>query len=344
MPGVADVDWTGRPGSPRARYEIDHQSAAARGVIPAQVAGTVRTLVAGETGAWAHFPREREPVPIVLRLARSQRSAPADISSLYFNSLTGHAPVPAPDIGTVQPIEASFPLMRKDLQPVVMVNGVATGEGPFYSALDLTKRLRALGGPDSRPVQVLWTNKNPEAGRYAVRWDGEWAFQRDMYSDLGMTFAVVLLLIYAILVAWYGSFLTPLVVMVPIPLIFIGVIPAHVIMGKPVDVCGLPGVIALAGIVIRNSVLLVDFARSHIASGTAIREAVLMACGIRLRPIVLTALAVILGEFVLYFDPILQGIGLTLPAGALVSTALTLGIVPIAYYQLATFLTYKECG
>jgi len=341
MPGVADVDWTGRPGSPRIRYEIDHQSAAARGVIAAQVAGTLRTLVAGETGAWAHFPREREPVPIILRLARSQRSTPADISSLYFNSLTGRTPVPASDIGTVRAMEGSFPLMRKDLQPVVMVNGVVTGEGPFYSALDLTKRLRALGEADSQPVQVLWTNTNPETGRYAVRWDGEWAFQRDMYSDLGMTFAVVLFLIYAILVAWYGSFLTPLVVMVPIPLIFIGVIPIHVIMGKPVDVCGLLGVIALAGIVIRNSILLVDFARSHIASGTPIREAVLMACEVRLRPIVLTALAVILGEFVLYFDPILQGIGLTLPAGALVSTALTLGIVPIAYYQLAARLEKK---
>lgn len=341
MRGVADVDWTGRPGSPRIRYEIDHQSAAARGVIPAEAADTLRTLIAGEDGAWAHFPREREPVPIVLRLARSQRSTPADISSLYFSSLTSHTPVPASDIGAVRPAARSFPLMRKDLQPVVMVNGVATGEGPFYSALDLTKRLRVLGGPDSEPVQVLWTSKNPEAGRYAVRWDGEWAFQRDMYSDLGMTFAVVLFLIYAILVTWYGSFLTPLVVMVPIPLIFIGVIPMHVIMGKPVDVCSLLGVIALAGIVIRNSILLVDFARSHIASGTPIREAILMACEIRLRPIVLTALAVILGEFVLYFDPILQGIGLTLPAGAFVSTALTLGIVPVAYYQFAARLERK---
>ena len=139
-----------------------------------------------------------------------------------------------------------------------------------------------------------------------------------MYIDLGMAFVVVLFLIYAVLVAWYSSFLMPLVVMAPIPLIFIGVVPAHVIMGKPVDVCSLLGVIALAGIVIRNSILLVDFARSHIASGTPVREAVLMACETRLRPIVLTALAVILGEFVLYFDPILQGIGLTLPAGALV--------------------------
>jgi multidrug efflux pump subunit AcrB len=342
MPGVVDVDWTGRPGPPGIRYEIDHQSAAARGVIPAQAAGTVRTLVAGEAAAWAHFPREREPVPIIVRLARSQRSDPADISSLYFTSLTGGAPVPASDIGAVRPMQGSFPLMRKDLQPVVMVTGVVTGAGPFYSAFDLTERLRFLGGPDSQPVQMLWINRNPDTGRYAVRWDGEWAFQRDVYRDLGVAFAVVLFLIYAMLVAWYGSFLTPLVLMAPIPLVFIGVIPAHAIMGKPLDGVGILGVIALAGIVIRNSILLVDFARSRISSGTPIREAVLMACEIRLRPIVLTALAVILGEFVLYFDPVLQGIGLSLPAGAFVSTALTLGIVPVAYCQLATRFERKS--
>jgi multidrug efflux pump subunit AcrB len=338
MPGVVDVDWTARSGSPGLLYEVDHQSAAVRGVIAAQAAGTLRTLIAGEASAWAHFPREREPVPIIIRLARSERSSPADISSLYFSSLTEGAPVPASDIGNIRQIEASAPLMRNDLQPVVMVNAVAIGDGTLYSALDLTKRLRATRGPDSQPIQVLWTNKNQEMGRYAVRWDGEWAFQRDMYSDLGMAFAVVLFLIYGLLVAWYGSFVTPLIVMLPIPLIFIGVIPAHVIMGKPLDSAGTMGVIALAGIVIRNSILLVDFARSHIASGAPIREAILLACETRLRPIVLTALAVILGESVLYFDPILQGIGLTLPAGALISTALTLGIVPIAYYHLSTFL------
>ena len=144
MRGVADVDWTARPGSPRLRYDIDHLSAAARGVIPAQAAGTVRTLVAGEAAAWAHFHREREPVPVILRLARSQRSTQADISSLYFNSLTGGPPVPASDIGAVRRMEGSFPLMRKDLQPVVMVYGAVTGQSPFYSAFDLTKRLRAL--------------------------------------------------------------------------------------------------------------------------------------------------------------------------------------------------------
>lgn len=342
MPGVVDVDYTGRPGPPILHYEIDHQRAAVRGVVAAQAAGALRTLVAGDSTPWAYSPREREPVPITVRLARSQRTNAADISSLYFGSSTGGASVPASDIGTIRRTEGSFPLMRKDLQPVVMVTGAATGSGAFYSALDLTKRIRALAETDSRPIEVLWTDKAPETGGYAVRWDGEWAFQRDMYTDLGLAFAVVLFLIYAMLVAWYGSFLTPLVVMAPIPLIFIGVVPAHVLMGQPLDATGTMGVIALAGIVIRNSILLVDFARSDIDRGAPVREALLRACETRFRPIALTALAVILGEFVLYFDPILHGIGLTLPAGALVSTALTLGIVPIVYYRMAALFEGKS--
>jgi len=162
-----------------------------------------------------------------------------------------------------------------------------------------------------------------------------------MFGDLGKAFVVVLFLIYCLLVGWYRSFLIPIVIMLPIPLIAIGVIPAHVVLGKALGGPGTMGVIALAGIVIRNSILLVDFARSRIAGGMPIKEAVLQACEMRSRPIILTALAVILGEAVLYLDPILQGIGITLPSGALVSTLLTLGIVPIAYYQLATFLNAR---
>ena len=159
-----------------------------------------------------------------------------------------------------------------------------------------------------------------------------------MFNDLGVSFLVVLFLIYCILVAWYRSFLIPVVIMLPIPLIIIGVIPAHIVLNKPLDGVGALGVIALAGIVIRNSILLVDFARDRIASGLPIREAVLEACETRLRPIILTALAVTLGEAVLYFDQTLRGFGITMPSGALMSTLLTLGIVPLAFYQLSTFL------
>ena len=337
MPGVTDVDFTARPGTERIRYEVDHQKASVRGVVASQAARTVRTLFAGDASSWASLPREREPVPIIVRLARIQRSTTADLRSLTFNSLIEGPPVPATEIGNFKRIAGPYPLMRMDQQPVVMVTGVVTGDGPSYSAADITKLLEKQS-VDGQRVQVIWSGEKSQTGRYAVSWAGEWSMQRDMFNDLGVSFLVVLFLIYCILVAWYRSFLIPVVIMLPIPLIIIGVIPAHIVLDKPLDGVGTLGVIALAGIVIRNSILLVDFARSRIEAGMPIREAVLSACETRVRPIILTALAVILGEAVLYFDPVLRGMGITMPSGALISTLLTLGIVPLAFYQLATLL------
>lgn len=337
MPGVVDVDWTARPGKERIRYEVDLQKASVRGVVAAQAVGTVRTLFAGDANSWASLPMERDPVPIIVRLARQGRTSTADIRSLSFTPLTGGPPVPATEIGSLKRIPGPYPLLRKDQQPVIMVTGVVTGYGPIYSAADISESLKKEK-VNGWPVQVIWDDKIPDLGSYAVSWAGEWTLQRDMFRDLGLSFLVVLFLIYCILVAWYRSFLIPLVIMLPIPLIIIGVIPAHVILNKPLDGVGTVGVIALAGIVIRNSILLVDFARERIASGMPVREAVLGACETRVRPIMLTALAVILGEVVLYFDPLLRGMGITMPSGAFISTLLTLGIVPLAFYQLTTFL------
>ena len=337
MQDVTDVDWTARPGTERIRYEVDHQKASVRGVVAAQAASTVRTLFAGDSRSWANLPHEREPVPIIIRLARPGRSSVADIRSLTFTPFTGGAPVPATEIGTLNRVAGPYPLLRKDLEPVVMVTGMVTGDGPNYSAEDITKLLKSET-VNGNSLQIIWNDDKAQTGRYAVAWAGEWSVQRDLFSDLGVSFLVVLFLIYCILVAWYRSFLIPVVIMLPIPLIIIGVIPAHVLLNKPLDGIGTLGIIALAGIVIRNSILLVDFARERIASGMPIKEAVLEACEIRLRPIMLTAFAVILGEMILYFDPILRGLGITMPSGALISTLLTLGIVPLAFYQLATFL------
>jgi len=170
-----------------------------------------------------------------------------------------------------------------------------------------------------------------------VKWSGDWSIQRDLLRDLGGAFAIVLFLIYGMLVAWYESFLTPVVIMLPIPLILVGVIPVHALLGMPMDATGLIGVIALAGIMVRNSILLVDFASSKIASGLSIREAVIRGSRTRLRPIVLTALAVVLGESVLCLDPLLRGLGMALVFGGLVSATLTLCIVPVAYFHMETF-------
>jgi multidrug efflux pump subunit AcrB len=338
MPGVTDIDWTARPGAKVARLEIEHQQAAVRGVVAAQAALSTRVLFAGDSSSWAQVPREHEPVQIVIRQSPSHRADLNDLASLYLTSVGGGPPVPASEISKTQVLDGTYPLWRMDIQPVVMVTAVITGDGPLYTALDVAKRLHKETDAGPSPVQVLFSDAVPDPQRQVVKWTGDWNTQRDVLRDLGGAFAIVLCLIYVMLVAWYESFLMPIVIMLPIPLILVGVIPAHALIGKYIDGPGLIGVIALAGIMVRNSILLVDFALEKLAEGVSIREAVLRASRTRMRPIILTAMAVILGENVLIFDPLLQGLGYVLVFGCFVSTALTLGIIPIALYQLETFL------
>ena len=164
MSGVVDVDWTARPGTDRVRYEVDHQKAAIRGVVAAQAASTVRTLFAGNAGSWASLPRERDPVPIIVRLSRPERSTTADIRSLSFTPLTGGPPVPATEIGSIKRILGPYPMLRKDQQPVIMVTGVVNGDGPSYSGQDISKLLKKETVAGQR-VQVIWNDEKPDIGK-----------------------------------------------------------------------------------------------------------------------------------------------------------------------------------
>ena len=212
----------------------------------------------------------------------------------------------------------------------------------MYSAMELSGKIRKQQGPTGRPVLFSWTDSTPEEGEYGIRWGGEWAFTYQFFRDLGAAMVVVLFLIYVMLVAWYQSFLTPIVVMLPIPLVLVGVVFAHLILGLAMSGLGVMGMICLAGLMVRNSILIVDFARTMIAEGTPIKDAVINASVLRLRPIMLTSAAVILGEGVLYFDEFLQTLGVSLVGGAFVSTALTLILVPLAYFQLVSFLARRR--
>lgn len=342
LPGVADVDWVLRPGPRIASLEVLHQQAAARGVVAAQAALTTRTLFQGDTSTWAQFPHEHEPVQIAIRQNRSLRAGKGDLESLTFNAMTGGPPVPATEIGEVREREGQPPLMRMDLQPVIMVMGVSTGEGPLYSALDFTRVLESGPKVAGSAVRVQFADGTPDIRSRTVKWGGDLSLLRDMLRDLGGAFAFVLLLIYGALVVWYESFITPVIIMLPIPLIGVGVIPAHALLGKPIDSTGLIGVIALAGIMVRNSILLVDFTEHKIRCGFSVREAVIRGSRTRMRPIAITALAVVLGESVLLLDSLLKSLGIALVFGGLVSTILTLFIVPAAYYQLGTWHQRKR--
>lgn len=344
MPGVVDVDWSAKPaGSPVLSYDIDHQRAALRGVVAGQAALSARALLAGDASVWASLPSEREPVPIVLRVAPSQRATRGDVETMTFASMDGTR-VPATDVGAFRVAESSYPRLRRDRVPMIAVTAESVGAGPVYAALDLTRKLRSVPAPKPRSIEFLWTDAAPSPGANSIRWAGEWTTTYELFRDLAGAFAVVVFLLYVMMVGWYQSFLTPLVVMLPIPLSLLGVIPAHILFGLPLTGMAVVGVIALAGLMVRNSILLVDFARSNIDAGMGVGGAVLLAAQTRLRPIALTALTVILGDGILFFDPLLKGLGLSMAGGALVSTALTLSVVPLAYFQLESWRRAREAA
>lgn len=228
------------------------------------------------------------------------------------------------------------PIYRKDLLPVIFVTGETVGPrmAPLYAALDLNSPIRRLVTLDGVHPRIAWTGAPADTARYAVAWAGEWTTTYELFRDLGVAFLGALVFIYLLLVGWFRSFLVPLVIMTPIPLTLIGVLPAHALVGMFLSGTGMIGLIALAGILARNSILLIDLANARVEAGASLRDAVLEAGEVRARPILLTAATVILGDGVLLFDPLLEGLGLTLMSGALIATLLTLLLVPVLYHHL----------
>jgi multidrug efflux pump subunit AcrB len=225
-----------------------------------------------------------------------------------------------------------------DMVPVVYVTGESVGKrtASVYIALDLSGPIRQLRAPDGNPPRLSWSGAPHGRSGYTIAWGGEYSFTRDTMSDLGLAFVAVLILIYALLAGWFGSYTLPLVIMLPIPFTMVGILPAHVLAGQFISGTGVMGELALAGILVRNTVLLVDFTESAIERGVPLRSAVLQAGAVRVRPILLTAAAVVFGEAVLLLDPVMRGLGLTLMSGAVAGTALTLVVVPVAYFDLKT--------
>ena len=216
-----------------------------------------------------------------------------------------------------------------------MIGDVAgSAESPVYAILNMKDRVKALPIPAGYELQQYSAIQPWLDDKFAIKWDGEWHITYEVFRDLGIAFAVVLVVIYVLVVAWFRSFLTPLVIMIPIPLTLVGILPGHWMFGAFFTATSMIGFIALAGIVVRNSILLVDFAEAEIAAGQPIRTALMSAGAIRFRPIVLTAAAVVVGSFIMLFDPIFQGLAIAMMFGAIGATALTLVAVPLLYYEM----------
>ena len=311
---------------------VDPQRAAARGVIPAEVTRTLLLAVNGRTVTnWA-VPSSREPVPVILRLDRSLRDNAQALKAIYVPGINGH-PVPLEDVVDFRRQPGNQVRYRRNMLPLTTV--VADLDRsvlqPLTVQLAVSKRLTTEAG--SEPGAVRWLSPPGNTAHSRVYWSGEWEMTRDVYRDLGTAGAVVMLLIYLLLAGWFSSYTLPFLIMLPIPLIFIGVIPAHWLMGLNIVGTGVLGIIALAGIVARNSILLVDFIKLREKEGMQLKEAVLQAGIQRTRPILLTAATVMFGSGVLVFEPSLKPLGLTLASGVLISTLLTLVLIPVLYFH-----------
>jgi multidrug efflux pump subunit AcrB len=328
LPGVVDVDWSLEADRPELHFVPAPDAAAGLGLTTADLARSL-AAVGGMPAGTLHDPRAAEAVPIVVRVAAADRAGALAVGATRVPSAAG--PIPATALATLDERPATHAIHRKDLRPVVYVSADVAREleSPAYAMLAMEPALRESG------IETTWSGPAETTDRVSLNWDGEWRITYEVFRDLGIAFAAVLLLIYLLVVAWFQSYRVPLVIMAPIPLTLAGILPAHWLSGAFFTATSMIGMIALAGIIVRNSILLVDFVELARARGADVRQAVVEAGVVRARPILLTAAAVVVGGAVMVRDPIFQGLGIAMMSGAVVATLLTLVAIPLLYADAA---------
>ncbi len=332
--GVVDIDSYVEDDQTQFRFVVDKEKAALTGVTPEQIDGTLRLALSGINAGLVHQPAEEEDVPIVVQLPRSLRSSLSSLQSIRVMSSRGQL-VPLGSLVRIEETIAPKSIYHKNLMPVVYVTADIAGseESPVYAILKLNRALDQLKLPEGYSMERFVAHQPFTTNRFAMKWDGEWHITYEVFRDLGLAFAAVLVLIYVLVVGWFQSFKTPLTIMAAIPFALVGIIPAHAALGAFFTATSMIGFIAGAGIVVRNSIILVDFVELRLAQGMSLEEAVVDAGAVRARPMILTAAAVIVGAIVILFDPIFQGVAISLMAGEVASVLLSLPTVPILYYM-----------
>ena len=332
--GVVDVDWYVE--DPQTKYNVttDLDKAALVGVSAAEVTRTLQIGLNGASAGLLHDATSREDIPITVRLSRPDRSGIDALESLKLPGPTGQL-VSLREVTNVRQTTIDQSIYRKNLLPVVYVTGDVAGdiESPVYAILKMKEAIGKLQTPDGYGVkQYFGTTLPGSTEHYSMKWDGEWHITVEVFRDLGLAFAAVLVLMYVLVVGWFRSFKTPLVIMAPIPLTLMGILPAHALMHAFFTATSMIGFIAGAGIIVRNSIILVDFIELRRSNGMSLEEAVVDAGAIRFRPILLTAAAVVVGASVILFDPIFQGLAISLMAGEVAATILSPVVIPVLYY------------
>ena len=331
--GVSDVDWYMDDDQTTYQFQVDQEKAALSGMSDQSVTTALSTALVGTQVGLLHDEGSREDIPIRVRLDLSERSGIRKLEQLNVESGSGSM-VPLEELVTARLAPTDKTIYHKNLLPVIYVTGDVVGrqESPVYAILKMNQAIDKLEFPHGTKLNVLTTHLPDNTNITSMKWDGEWHITYEVFRDLGIAFAAVLVLIYILVVAWFQDFKTPIVIMAPIPLTLVGILPAHALMGAFFTATSMIGFIAGAGIIVRNSIILVDFVELRRREGSTLEQAVVDAGAIRFRPMLLTAAAVIVGSFVILFDPIFQGLAISLMAGEIASTLLSRLAVPILYF------------
>jgi multidrug efflux pump subunit AcrB len=333
--GVVDVDWYVESPREKVIFRLDREKAGLAGIREADAAATLRLALGRDAVGEILRPEARERIPLVVALAPERRSDLAALSTLTVPGAEGRL-VPLSEIGHFERRPEETSIYHKNLKPVVYVTADVAGakEAPVYAILALDKAIARLAVPGGYRIETRTATAPFDTTRYGVKWDGEWHVTYEVFRDLGLAFAAVLVLIYVLVVGWFKSFTVPLVIMAPIPLTLVGILPAHALFGVFFTATSMIGFIAGAGIIVRNSIILVDFIELRRGEGMTLSEAVLDAGEVRFRPMLLTAAAVVVGSSVILFDPIFQGLAVAMMAGEVAATLLSRAAVPVLYYLL----------
>jgi multidrug efflux pump subunit AcrB len=332
-PGVVDTDWYVEDPQPRLAVGVDGVKAAQHGIAVADVARALALAASGMEVGLLHDANAREPILAVVQLTRADRSSEQALQNMHIPAADGSM-VPLRELVTVEHDTIHRSIYHKNLRRVVYVTGDVAGveESPVYAILKMNKELDNLKLPAGYTLTRHNADMPESSDHYSMKWDGEWHITIEVFRDLGLAFGTVLLLIYVLVVGWFRSFIVPLIIMAPIPLTLVGILPAHAMMGAFFTATSMIGFIAGAGIIVRNSIILVDFIELRRRQGAPLSQAVIDAGAIRFRPMLLTAAAVVVGASVILTDPIFQGLALSLMAGAVASTFLSWPTIPILYY------------
>ena len=335
-PGIVGIDDSIEDNAPRALVAVDQRKAALAGIMASDIVGALRAGLAGDDVTALRDGQAKYGVPVRITLPAARQGRLDTLLAMTVRNAAG-VNVPLSELTVVKPAMREKTRYRKDLLPVSYVIGDMAGgtDSPLYGMFGVRGKLGEVAVPNGGSLDEYFISQPADPYRsYALKWDGEWQVTYETFRDMGIAYGVGLLLIYLLVVAQFGSYVTPLVIMAPIPLTIIGVMPGHALLGQPFTATSMIGMIALAGIIVRNSILLVDFANLQLARGVPFSRAIVDAAAARAKPIALTGLAAMLGALFILDDPIFNGLAIALVFGILVSTLLTLVVIPVLYYAV----------